>query len=120
MPSPRCRKPCNDCPWRKDAPPGHWHPDHFHSIWRTCQDDGTHIMQCHKSKPESEQILPCQGWVRVVGDEAIGVRIGLFKGTITREELADRAGVGVTLYASFEEMVRAQGIVPGPRNTRRG
>lgn len=45
------RKPCANCPWRLDAPPGYWDPTHFTSIWRNCQDDGAEPMGCHKSTP---------------------------------------------------------------------
>lgn len=121
MDSPRCRKPCSRCPWRKDAPLAFWDLEHFRTIWHTCQDDGDHMMLCHKSqeKPDraaGERPLPCQGWVRVVGTHAIGVRLGLLTRDIRMEEVKDRERVGVTLYASFEEMVRAQGIKPPPRN----
>ncbi|MDE2101718.1 MAG: hypothetical protein KGL39_31015 [Patescibacteria group bacterium] len=110
--------PCNDCPWRRDAPPGHWHPDHFDSIWAGCQDDGLSVMLCHKAAklPEAERDnLPCRGWLLVMGCDAIGVRLLLLKGKIAPADLKPARGCP-PLYATFEEMLRANGVEPGRRN----
>jgi len=116
MSATRLRRPCQNCPWRKDAPAGHWHPDHFRDIWKGCQDDGFHIMLCHKATalPAHMEKPVCQGWVRVLGFQAIGVRIAAMTGQITRAEVDDHEGP--SLYASFEEMLRANDLTPTARN----
>lgn len=107
----KIRRPCENCPWRVDAPRGHWDPQHFVEIWQGCQDDGTHVMLCHKSKalPKKDRgDVPCQGWIRVMGFEAIGVRLLAMQGKITDAEVADRAGP--ELFTSFAAMLRANKI----------
>lgn len=111
------RRPCSDCPWRVDAPREHWDPQHFVDIWSSCQDDGTAVMLCHKATalPEPERSgLVCQGWVRVMGGEAIGVRLALLRGTVTVDELNDTAGP--KLFPSFAAMLKANGIKIPERN----
>jgi hypothetical protein len=111
------RKPCDNCPWRKDAPTEYWHPDHFHDIWSRCQDDGMSMMLCHKSNalPEAERgSLPCQGWARVMGYESIGVRIAVLSGKLDDAEVRDRDTA--ELYGTFAEMLEANRIELPKRN----
>jgi len=68
-------------------------------------------MLCHKSNalPEAERgNIPCQGWIRVMGRDAIGVRVLLMKGKITFEEVEDRDGP--ELFPTFTAMMRANKI----------
>lgn len=105
------RQPCANCPWRVDAPRGYWDPQHFVDIFRNCQDDGTNIMLCHKSSKLAEadrRSVPCQGWIRVMGFSAIGVRILVMRGEATIEEVEDRGGP--ELFPTFEKMMRANKI----------
>ena len=114
----KLRRPCDNCPWRVDAPRGYWDPQHFTDIWRNCQDDGLNVMLCHKSNalpPAERGSVPCQGWIRVMGSAAIGVRILLMNGNATIEEVEDRAGP--TLFPTFAAMMRANKI-PLPRRSR--
>jgi hypothetical protein len=112
----RCRRPCGNCPWRKDAPTEYWDAGHFREIWVNCQDDGLHVMACHYASqvaaPADKPI--CQGWVRVMGFAAIGVRIAFVKGRVTEREIEDREGP--ELYESFEAMLRANKVTPPARN----
>lgn len=102
------RHPCTDCPWRVDSPRGHWAPQHFHDIARNCQNDGMDLMLCHKANalPESERRrLICVGWARVVGFNAIGVRMAAVQGLISREDI--EASGGPRLFKSFGAMLWA-------------
>lgn len=111
QPRARIRRPCENCPWRLDAPRGYWHPQHFVDIWKNCQDDGLHVMLCHKSTAlpeEDRRALPCQGWIRVLGFNAIGVRLLVIRGQATREEVEDAKGP--ELFRSFAAMLRANKI----------
>jgi hypothetical protein len=116
------RKPCDNCPWRKDAPTRYWHPDHFKDIWASCQDDGTNMMLCHKTNEQTPEArkshrLICQGWLRVMGFDAIGVRLAVIQGYASAEEVNDRKVVPTaTLYPSFAAMLEANGITPPRRN----
>ena len=113
----KIRRPCSNCPWRVDAPRGHWHRDHFTEIWRSCQDDGRHVMICHKSGAlpvEERGSVPCQGWIRVMKFDAIGVRVLAMSGKISVEEVEDDDGP--SLFSTFEEMLRANKIEIPSRN----
>ena len=142
-PTTKLRRPCANCPWRIDAPRNYWDPQHFVDIWRNCQDDGLNTMLCHKSfqstqsqktiakrKPSSGQPLeatsnvlpkedrgdiPCQGWIRVMGFDAIGVRLLVLRGQVTFEEVKDKAGP--KLFSTFTAMMRANKI-PLPRRSK--
>ncbi len=105
------RRPCGNCPWRTDAPREHWDPEHFRSIARTCRGDGMHVMLCHKAKGErpAPDAPVCQGWVRVLGFDAIGVRIAAMTGRVAEAEVFDREGP--ELFKSFDDMLDANRIV---------
>jgi hypothetical protein len=109
----KLRRPCASCPWRVDAPRSYWDPLHFANIWRACQDDGIATMLCHKSK-EGHAAVPCQGWIRVVGLDAIGVRLLVMRGRTTLEEIADRDGL--ELFSTFRVMLLANKIRPPKRS----
>lgn len=111
MTTTKVRRPCDNCPWRIDAPRGYWDPQHFIDIWKHCQDDGLNIMLCHKANdlPAGERPnVPCQGWVRVMGFSAIGVRLLAMRQQITLEEIRDQAGP--SLFSTFTAMLRANKI----------
>jgi hypothetical protein len=108
----KIRRPCENCPWRVDAPRGYWDPSHFEEIWKNCQDDGMNQMACHKST--AERPLPCQGWVRVMGFRAIGVRLLVMRDHVSEAEVADRDGPA--LFPSFAAMLRANRVRPPRRN----
>jgi hypothetical protein len=122
----RIRKPCRSCPWRVDAETQYWDPAHFTQIYRTCQNDGAHVMMCHGSVkrpdgcgPDGRKLV-CQGWVRVMGLDAIGVRIAALRGYISKEEIEDKKPRGIRLYKTFDDVLIANGIeIPGIRITRR-
>jgi hypothetical protein len=111
------KKPCDNCPWRRDAPREYWDPEHFVEIWRNCQDDGTHVMLCHKAsrlREEQARTLVCRGWVQVLGFDAIGVRLAVMSGRISADDVP--AEGDAELYASFEEMMDANGVEQPSRN----
>ena len=114
----KLRRACENCPWRVDAPRGYWDPQHFVDIWRNCQNDGLNIMLCHKSgalPKEQRPDVPCQGWIRVMGFEAIGVRILVMRNQVTMEEVEDTAGP--ELFPTFVKMMRANKI-PLPKRSQ--
>jgi hypothetical protein len=113
----KLRRPCSNCPWRVDAPREHWDPQHFVDIFANCQDDGIHTMLCHKANalPEEDRgSLPCQGWLRVLGFNAVGVRIAVMRGHATSEEVEDRQGPD--LFPTFEAMMAANKVPLPPRS----
>lgn len=114
----KLRQACSNCPWRVDAPRDYWDPQHFVDIFRNCQDDGMHVMLCHKAGtlPRDQQgSVPCQGWIRVMGFSAIGVRLLVMQNKVTLEEVEDRDGP--ELFPTFAAMLRANKIKL-PRRSR--
>ena len=69
-------------------------------------------MLCHQSKPKEGVELPCAGAVIVLGFDSIGIRIATLQGKLDPEEYAS----DVELYSSFDNMMRANNIVPPKRN----
>jgi hypothetical protein len=107
----KIRRPCESCPWRVDASREHWDPQHFVDIWGSCQGDNMAIMLCHKSialPKEDRSSVPCQGWIRVMGFNAIGVRLLAMQDRITIEEVEDKDGPA--LFPTFAAMMRANKI----------
>ena len=93
-------------------------PSHFVDIWRNCQDDGLNTMLCHKSSAlpkEQRPEVPCQGWIRVMGFDAIGVRLLAMRGQVTIEEVEDKDGP--KLFPTFTKMMLANKI-PLPRRSK--
>ena len=77
-----------------------------------------HVMLCHMSNalPKSERgNLPCQGWIRAMGFESIGVRLLLMREKVTVAEVEDKGGP--TLFPTFTAMMRANKIKI-PRRSR--
>lgn len=115
----KLRRPCSNCPWRIDAPRKYWDPQHFIDVWGRCQDDGLHTMLCHKSNAltaDKRGDVPCQGWIRVMGFDSIGVRILVMRGKVTHEEVEDAAGP--KLFPTFTAMMRANKI-PLPKRSKK-
>jgi len=106
------RSPCNNCPWRKDAPMGYWHPKHFRDVWYDCQDDGLGLMLCHKSKAAKRPII-CAGYALIVGFDSIGLRISASKGEFVPGNYSAK---GIPLHRSFKAMMVAQGLKVPARN----
>lgn len=104
-------RPCGDCPWRKDAPREHWHPDHFREIATHCRDDGQHAMGCHKSTPERPRT--CAGWLGVIGYESIGARLLAMRGGPRPEDVVLD---GLEMFSGYEEMLEANRVPVPPRN----
>ena len=72
---------------------------------------------CHKatSLPADERSAhPCQGWLRVLGFEAIGVRLAVMRGHASPDEVQTPAKHD--LYSSFSEMMAANGVAEPERN----
>ena len=98
---------CASCPFRRSAPPT-WDHDELRGLFSNCQDDGSAFMICHKTKRRW-----CRGWLRVLGFEAVGVRLLALFGEVKPEDIGNP---GPELYASFDEMMAANGVELPARN----
>jgi hypothetical protein len=87
-----CRKrPCEECPWRKDTPAGQFPPERYVALRNTTGSPGQEagiqapMFACHKSS--DDETMPCAGWLASVGHYHLGVRIHLAQGAIPPEAM---------------------------------
>jgi hypothetical protein len=105
-----CKKsPCENCPYRKDAPLQLWAKEEFEGLLASEQLDYTSgnfgkIYGCHKQDGHV-----CVGWL-IKQDEnnfpSIQLRMSLSKNKVTREYL-DSLHCKSELYKSVDEMINA-------------
>lgn len=98
--------PCATCPYRRDTPPGIWHPEEYQKL--VGYDRGLTIpalaaFHCHQEMVTGKPTV-CRGWLAVHGDSP-AVRIAVIRGEIPAEEV-DRE-ITVPLYSSGKEACAA-------------
>lgn len=73
--------PCTSCPYRRDTPPGVWHPEEYEKL-RGYDDPQTSYgtFLCHHST-EAGRDAVCRGWLSV-HRESIAARLAVSNGTI--------------------------------------
>ena len=105
------KKPCKSCPFRKDAPLGLWHPEHYIRVAYLGSADLTDMnpMGCHqyngKTNPKlrGEKIPPCIGWY--LSRDSIGSRLEVLNRRIDPNEIDRTFEV-----MSPEDLLLANGI----------
>lgn len=99
-----CTQPCNNCPYRKDAPLHHWHKSEYEKLLEMEGDQLGAVYGCPKNNGNV-----CVGWL-IKQDEnrfpSIMLRISLSKNNITREYL-DSLHSPSPLYKDVNEMIEA-------------
>lgn len=96
--------PCNNCPYRKDAPLRHWSIQEFIDLLNKEKDYFGSVYGCHK-KDDSV----CIGWLMNQDKRnipSISLRLSLSKNKVTREYL-DKLNCKSKLYDTVEEMCYA-------------
>lgn len=100
------KRPCADCPWRRDAPIGHFPPEAFIRLASSAHDMDRKVFQCHDT---TDQVpLVCAGFLERGADHNLTIRLAYSNGDFER---TDRTG-GEDLYADFREMAVANGVDP--------
>lgn len=97
-------RPCSTCPYRRDTPPGIWHPDEYERLadFDDVDADGvlpTSTFRCHQQTATGVPTA-CRGWLTVHAD-SVAVRVAVVTGQVTIDQV--RAPVPVDLYASGAE-----------------
>lgn len=111
------REPCGNCPFRKDAPLGHWDIREYLLLYRMqkTEEDPRNFSNgfgCHKGrKLEKEEQQLCVGWLmnqREQGVPSIHLRLRLARDPTgeLREQL-DEATCDAELYETVTELVCA-------------
>ncbi len=77
--------PCNNCPYRKDAPKQHWDKEEFEKLIKNDRDYMGKVYGCHKNNG-----TVCRGWLMDQDERGLpsmNLRMSLIKNNITREYL---------------------------------
>jgi Family of unknown function (DUF6283) len=97
------RRPCSDCPWRKDAT-GKFPAEAFRHSARTAYDMSQHTFACHQAG--SAKPIVCAGFLLFGADHNLAVRLRRMKGEID-DDVSDG---GVDLHESYAAMAVANGV----------
>jgi hypothetical protein len=109
---PHRRRPCAECPWRRDTEPGQFHAERYDALACTTGAPGKEapigapIFACHKSPEGREEA--CAGWLAAVGGEHLGVRYAVVTGALPGSVLNPGEG-WPELFDSYDEMADTQG-----------
>lgn len=100
-----CKKsPCENCPYRKDAPLQLWHKSEFKQLLASESSEMGVIYNCHKNDGNV-----CIGWLMDQDKRrhpSIMLRISLIKHKVTRKYL-DSLRCKSELFPSVKEMIQA-------------
>lgn len=96
------KKPCHDCPWRKDAT-GIFPTEAFKHSAETAYDMSQHVFSCHASGVKRPAI--CAGFLLRGADHNLSVRLAKMRG-----QNLDVGDGGHELHASYRAMAIANGV----------
>lgn len=99
-----CTKPCDNCPYRIDAPLKLWDKSEFEKLLNSETEQFGKVYNCHKSNGSV-----CVGWLMKQDENrfpSIALRIALSTHKVTRKYL-DKLKSPVALYKDVKEMIKA-------------
>lgn len=109
----RQKRPCAECPWRRDVPPGQFPLERFEALRATAgEGDGLAAIEapmfgCHKAA-EGDDGFACAGWLVVCGRDHVGIRVAVAGGQLPADAL-DPGDDWPMLFSSYGEMAENQG-----------
>lgn len=86
-PAPR---PCESCPYRRDAPSGLWAAREYEKLLEYDHDTAlqpTALFMCHQNSAGDDRARVCAGWVGCHGAELLALRLAGVLGEMTDSEL---------------------------------
>lgn len=98
------KRPCGDCPWRRDAPVGHFPPAAFQRLAASAYDMDRMLFQCHDTTPERP--LVCAGFLERGAAHNLTVRLAYMTDDLDPVERLS----GMDLYDDYREMAIANGV----------
>lgn len=107
---PYARKPCDECPWRRDVATGRFTPERFIALAPCAHDMARTIFACHKS-PEGREFA-CAGFLLQASIHNLTVRLA---------RQAFDVQSPFPLFKSYRDMAHANGVPkghPGLRHCR--
>lgn len=99
------RKPCSDCPWRKDAV-GEFPAEAFRHSANTSYDMDVHTFACHQAGAAKPAI--CAGFLLRGAEHNLTIRLGYMRGRFK----SDFSDGGVDLHENYRAMAVANGVDP--------
>jgi hypothetical protein len=101
------KRPCAECPWRRDARLGKFPSGQFLALRDTAEPgEQSRIMNCHMTHEPA-----CAGWTARHGSGNGRIRMAASLGLLTPEQLAGPADPAA-LYRNFDEMLWANAARP--------
>lgn len=100
----KCKTPCANCPYRKDAPLAHWSVDEFIDLQNSENDYMGKVYGCHKKNGST-----CIGWLMNQDKRnmpSIALRISLIKNNVKRKYL-DSLYCKSEMFETVKEMINA-------------
>lgn len=108
------RSPCSTCPYRKDAPLGHWHPIEFRKLLASEGTTFGAVYACHgQAHKEPTARGMCAGWLldqKKRDVPSIALRVVLLKDSSAVEAIENVTSGGAKLFSSVRAMCRANGV----------
>jgi hypothetical protein len=98
------KTPCNNCPYRKDAPLRHWDAQEFIDLLAKEKEYLGVVYACHKKNGHT-----CVGWLMNQDERnfpSIALRLSLSKNGVTRKYL-DNLACKSQRFKTVQEMCRA-------------
>lgn len=99
------RKPCAECPWRKDAALGAFPAEAYRHSAETAHDLSNHLFSCHMSG--ANEPATCAGFLLRGAEDNLSVRMAIFDGRYDPSQVTDG---GVELYEGYRSMAIANGV----------
>lgn len=98
------RKPCAECPWRRDAPGGAFPAQAYRLSARTAYDMAESMFSCHMAGATAPSV--CAGFLLRGADHNLSVRLGIIRG----EYDPGRVSSDVALHDDYRAMAVANGV----------
>lgn len=99
-----CRRPCPECPWRKENA-GSFPAEAFRHSAPTAYDGAFSTFACHMAG--TEKSATCAGFLLQNADNNIGVRLAMMRGDYDPRRVTDG---GAELFESYRDMAEANGV----------
>lgn len=99
-----CSQPCNNCPYRKDAPLKLWHKSEYEKLLKTEDKQFAPVYNCHKNNGSI-----CIGWLMKQfenGCPNLTLRMVIISKKVGKEYF-DSLNSPSPLYKNVKEMIRA-------------
>jgi hypothetical protein len=110
------KRPCPECPFRKDTPPGQFSCSRYAALRETAGGPGREIplggpvFACHITPDGKEHA--CAGWLASCGYDHITIRLAISQKQLPASVLRPQPG-WPELYPDYASMAAAQGAEKG-------